>query len=63
MIDLITPFEHINPCDYDEVITELQKRVRKAERVIKLIQAIHEDKGSDEIDRDMGVAEILKDYK
>jgi len=37
MSELIhTPFENINPVDYDPVITELQKRLRKAEEVIKV---------------------------
>lgn len=31
---LDTAFENISPIDYDAVITELQERVRKAEKVI-----------------------------
>ena len=30
-----TPFDRINPVNYDEVITELQGRLQMAEKVIK----------------------------
>ena len=30
-----TPFDRINPVNYDEAITELQRRLKKAEEVIE----------------------------
>ena len=38
-----TPFDRINPVNYDEVITELQVRLRKAEKDKELLLLIKED--------------------